>query len=209
MSTGLCGHQQRQKSTLQALARLHDSARRGHSFFTTNEELLDRYAECPGSTEVIAVQTSYLESLHAAPRAVPRAGELHQDDISVRAPTRASMQHWSIGDRNCGNSGEYGASGCLSESEASVLRWLWRYPNLSMEGLTHAETVEAVQGHQMTTWLTWICRPLSQNLMLNQQLGRAIRKPSQTAMAGICSTALTGKKFLALVPVVATLQWNS
>ena len=44
---------------------------RGHSFFTTNEELLDRYAECPGSAEVIEVQTSYLDSLHAAPRSVP------------------------------------------------------------------------------------------------------------------------------------------
>lgn len=109
MSSGLCGHQQCQKIARQALARLHDSARRGHSFFTTNEELLDRYAECPGSTEVIAVQTSYLESLHAAPRAVPGAGELHKDNISVLAPTHASMQHWSIGDRNCGISGEYGA----------------------------------------------------------------------------------------------------
>lgn len=48
--------------------------RRGHSFFTTNEELLDRYAECPGSAEVIAVQTAYLDSLHAAPRSVPGAG---------------------------------------------------------------------------------------------------------------------------------------
>ena len=47
---------------------------RGHSFFTTNEELLDRYAECPGSSEVIAVQTAYLDSLHAAPRYVPGAG---------------------------------------------------------------------------------------------------------------------------------------
>ncbi len=47
---------------------------RGHSFFTTNEELLDRYAECPGSAEVIAVQTAYLDSLHAAPRSVPGAG---------------------------------------------------------------------------------------------------------------------------------------
>ena len=44
---------------------------RGHSFFSTNEELLDRYAKCPGSAEVIAVQTSYLDALHAAPRAVP------------------------------------------------------------------------------------------------------------------------------------------
>ena len=49
---------------------------RGHSFFSTNEELLDRYAECPGSAEVIAVQTSYLDALHAAPRAVP--GVLHR-----------------------------------------------------------------------------------------------------------------------------------
>lgn len=44
---------------------------RGHSFFSTNEELLDRYAECPGSAEVITVQTSYLEALQAAPRSVP------------------------------------------------------------------------------------------------------------------------------------------
>ena len=95
VSISLCGHRQCQRTTLQSLARLYDTARRGHSFFTTNEELLDRYAECPGSTEVIAVQTSYLESLHAAPRAVSGAGELHRDIIPVPAPTAASMQHWS------------------------------------------------------------------------------------------------------------------
>ncbi|EIE26892.1 DUF367-domain-containing protein, partial [Coccomyxa subellipsoidea C-169] len=43
----------------------------GHGFFSANEELLDRYASCPGSAEVIAVQTAYLSALDAAPRAVP------------------------------------------------------------------------------------------------------------------------------------------
>ena len=60
---------------------------RGHSFFTTNEELLDRYAECPGSAEVIAVQTAYLDSLHAAPRSVPGAGVLRScHPISASRP---------------------------------------------------------------------------------------------------------------------------
>ena len=74
---------------------------RGHSFFTTNEELLDRYAECPGSAEVIAVQTSYLESLHAAPRPVPGAGaslliHLLQTIITLyglEKPSAASVGH--------------------------------------------------------------------------------------------------------------------
>ena len=44
---------------------------RGHGFFSANEELLDRYASCPGSVEVIAVQTEYLDALKAAPRAAP------------------------------------------------------------------------------------------------------------------------------------------
>ncbi|BDA43122.1 Ribosome biogenesis protein TSR3 homolog [Coccomyxa sp. Obi] len=43
----------------------------GHGFFSANEELLDRYASCPGSVEVIAVQTEYLDALQAAPRAAP------------------------------------------------------------------------------------------------------------------------------------------
>ena len=61
--------------------------RRGHSFFSTNEELLDRYAECPGSAEIIAVQTSYLDALHAAPRAVP--GVPQDAELSLRAFTKA------------------------------------------------------------------------------------------------------------------------
>ena len=44
---------------------------RGHSFLSTNEELLDRYAACPTSTEVIQVQTQYLEQLANVPAKVP------------------------------------------------------------------------------------------------------------------------------------------
>ena len=135
------------------------------------------------------MQTSYLESLHAAPRAVPGAGELHWDIISVPAPTTVSMQHGCKGDGDRDVLGEGGASDCLSESEAPMLRWLWPYPNLSIADSTHPETVEAVQGHQMTTWPIWICRPLSQNLMLTQQLRRTVRKPLQAAVAETRITA--------------------
>ena len=45
--------------------------RRGHGFFSANEELLERYAACPGSAEVIAVQGAYLEALQAPPPAIP------------------------------------------------------------------------------------------------------------------------------------------
>ena len=39
--------------------------RRGHSFLSTNEELLHSYAACATSAEVIAVQTAYLEAMQA------------------------------------------------------------------------------------------------------------------------------------------------
>ena len=44
---------------------------RGHSFLSTNEELLDRYAACPTSAEVIQVQTEYLDQLTNIPAKVP------------------------------------------------------------------------------------------------------------------------------------------
>ena len=44
---------------------------RGHGFFSANEELLERYAACPGSAEVIAVQSAHLEALRAPPPAPP------------------------------------------------------------------------------------------------------------------------------------------
>ena len=43
---------------------------RGHSFFSTNADLLERYAACPSSLAVIEVQTSFLEQLqNAQPKA--------------------------------------------------------------------------------------------------------------------------------------------
>lgn len=44
---------------------------RGHSFFSTNAELLDRYAACPTSAEVIQVQTDYLDQLARVPARIP------------------------------------------------------------------------------------------------------------------------------------------
>jgi len=44
---------------------------RGHSFLSTNEELLDRYAACPTSAEVIQVQTQYLDQLTNIPAKIP------------------------------------------------------------------------------------------------------------------------------------------
>ena len=49
---------------------------RGHSFLSANEELLARYAACPTSTEVIAVQAAYLAQLQAPPRPSPGAPEM-------------------------------------------------------------------------------------------------------------------------------------
>ena len=40
---------------------------RGHSFFSTNADLLERYAACSSSSAVIEVQTSFLEQLQNAP----------------------------------------------------------------------------------------------------------------------------------------------
>ena len=39
--------------------------RRGHSFLSTNEELLHSYAACDTSAEVIAVQTAHLQAMQA------------------------------------------------------------------------------------------------------------------------------------------------
>ena len=44
---------------------------RGHSFFSTNAELLDRYAACATASEVIQVQTDYLDQLSQASARVP------------------------------------------------------------------------------------------------------------------------------------------
>ena len=49
---------------------------RGHSFLSANEELLARYAACPTSAEVIAVQAAYLAQLQAPPRPAPGAPEI-------------------------------------------------------------------------------------------------------------------------------------
>ena len=51
-------------------------ARRGHSFLSANEELLARYAACPTSAEVIAVQQAWLAELQAPPRPAPGAQRL-------------------------------------------------------------------------------------------------------------------------------------
>lgn len=42
------------------------SLRRGHSFLSLNEVLLDRYAACANAAEVIAVQAEHMESMQAA-----------------------------------------------------------------------------------------------------------------------------------------------
>lgn len=47
--------------------------RRGHSFLSANEELLDRYAACATSAQVIAVQAAWLDALRAPPRPEPGA----------------------------------------------------------------------------------------------------------------------------------------
>ena len=41
------------------------TSRRGHSFLSTNEKLLNSYAACGTSAEVISVQTAYLEAMQA------------------------------------------------------------------------------------------------------------------------------------------------
>lgn len=63
---------------------------RGHGFFSANEELLDRYASCPGSVEVIAVQTEYLDALKAAPRAAPTSMPLLPSSMH---PLQYCLQH--------------------------------------------------------------------------------------------------------------------
>ncbi|CAL8468881.1 g8422 [Coccomyxa elongata] len=65
----------------------------GHGFFSANEELLDRYASCPGSVEVIAVQTEYLDALKAAPRAAPTS---NTDDYMATMdlpPSESESEH--------------------------------------------------------------------------------------------------------------------
>jgi len=58
-------------SSKPAAYNITDAYDRGHSFLSTNEELLDRYAACPTSAEVIQVQTEYLDQLTNIPAKVP------------------------------------------------------------------------------------------------------------------------------------------
>lgn len=50
---------------------------RGHSFLSLNEGLLERYADCTTSAEVIQVQNDYLESLH---NPQPHSSDDDEDD---------------------------------------------------------------------------------------------------------------------------------
>ena len=47
---------------------------RGHSFLSTNAELLERYADCATSAEVIDVQNQWLADLQAEPEPKPEGG---------------------------------------------------------------------------------------------------------------------------------------
>lgn len=54
--------------------------RRGHSFYTTNAEILERYADCNTAAEVIAAQNAYLEEVMTAGPEWPETDDDDDDD---------------------------------------------------------------------------------------------------------------------------------
>ncbi|KAI8469227.1 MAG: hypothetical protein J3K34DRAFT_454232 [Monoraphidium minutum] len=54
----------------------------GHSFFSTNADLLERYAECDSAAEVIAVQNAWLEEVTAAGPEWPSSEEDEDEEGS-------------------------------------------------------------------------------------------------------------------------------
>ena len=57
--------------------------RRGHSFLSTNQELLERYAACATSVQVIEVQTAWLNQAQSVPAALSGALSLLLGDQGV------------------------------------------------------------------------------------------------------------------------------
>ena len=55
----------------------------GDSFFTLNRELLDDYAGCKTSMEVVAVQQKYLEALELQRNELPEKGNMILGNLSV------------------------------------------------------------------------------------------------------------------------------
>lgn len=73
---------------------------RGHAFLSTNEELLDRYAACATSAEVITVQNEWLEQLQETSRQRHTAQEGKPIGVYPRAITcrllAFSRPEWGI-----------------------------------------------------------------------------------------------------------------
>jgi len=62
----------------------------GHSFFSLNADLLDRYAACPSGKEIIATQNMVLQAAERVPKGVGAAGgDSDSDDGELILPGRA------------------------------------------------------------------------------------------------------------------------
>ncbi|XP_021898244.1 ribosome biogenesis protein TSR3 homolog [Carica papaya] len=55
----------------------------GHAFLSLNRELLKAYAECENSSEIIAVQNSWLSQQNQVTKALPDLEDLNEDEGST------------------------------------------------------------------------------------------------------------------------------
>lgn len=160
---------------------------RGHSFLSANEELLARYAACPTSAEVIAVQAAYLAELQAPPRPSPGAPEIrvlglsrnqheglhagHSEATVGFAPTRV-RRAWARRD---------GASALSYPRSEHV------YECMLSERCTLTAR-ELTQGAVMTTWRPWTCRHPSRSRALTRR-----RRAPRTTPTGPAGAPLLGQ----------------
>lgn len=97
---------------------------RGHSFLSANEELLARYAACPTSAEVIAVQAAYLAELQAPPRPSPGAPEIRGLGSGEIPTTLVTPELWyALRQPECAKHGRatMACQACLSRDPSTFM----------------------------------------------------------------------------------------
>lgn len=78
----------------------------GHAFLSLNRELLKAYAECENSSEIIAVQNSWLSQQNQVTKALPDLEDLNEDEGSTSdsddnlPPLEKNVNHLSLQDRD-------------------------------------------------------------------------------------------------------------
>ena len=150
--------------------------RRGHSFLSANEELLARYAACPTSAAVIAVQAAYLAELQAPPRPAPGAPEaqgFNWGKPSVRVACCSPWSLYALHQTDPLSIGAFTACQAVIRCAAGVVRM----------HAARALSVWLAQGAGMITWRPWTCRRLAQSRALTRRRRAPRTTPTDPAGA--------------------------